>query len=159
MNTPSTMLTLQGIFSKTYKHILQQGPALVALGMCNAVPGAAQRSAFRPMYRTPEGKSCAVGVHIPDELYRPEFDAPEYGSSVISAIWMFRPAHAKVFFAALLAGGVDIALTGRITEKPALSLLVGLQREHDKFARQGFTLDDWKINMACLAARWKLEVP
>lgn len=51
------MLTRQEVFNKVYQHfILEQNPHSVGSnGECR--------------YRTPEGRKCAIGIFIPDDLY------------------------------------------------------------------------------------------
>jgi hypothetical protein len=45
----------QDVFDTVLNHIRKQGPAVTAHGTC--------------AYRTEEGKSCAIGCLIPDDLY------------------------------------------------------------------------------------------
>lgn len=49
-------MTEQEFFDKTITHLVTQGrPAMTAAGTCK--------------YRTTDGLKCAIGCHIPDELY------------------------------------------------------------------------------------------
>ena len=56
----------QEFFDKTMEHLRKQG-----------VPSARGTSC---LYRGPNGTSCAIGFHIPDELYKPEMEGKEVGN-------------------------------------------------------------------------------
>lgn len=49
---------LQAFYDKTIRHLLTQGKQAISTG-------------GNCWYRSPDGLSCAVGCHIPDELYSP----------------------------------------------------------------------------------------
>ena len=50
----------QEFFDKTLAHLKQQGVRSAGVARC--------------LYRGPNGTSCAIGFHIPDELYKPEME-------------------------------------------------------------------------------------
>ena len=56
----------QEFFDKTMEHLRKQG-----------VPSARGASC---LYRGPEGTRCAIGFHIPDELYKPEMEGKGVGN-------------------------------------------------------------------------------
>lgn len=65
------MYTDQEIVDRTYKHLIEQGSKCVNIG------GAC-------VYRGPEGKMCAIGALIPDELYQGSMDV--YGNTIDEVI-------------------------------------------------------------------------
>jgi hypothetical protein len=54
-------MTRQEIFDKVVAHFAVQRVAAAEYGMC--------------MYRTPDGRKCAIGALIPDEAYNPNCEA------------------------------------------------------------------------------------
>ena len=56
----------QEFFDKTLAHLKQQGVCSARGTSC--------------LYRGPNGTSCAIGFHIPDELYKPEMEGKSVGN-------------------------------------------------------------------------------
>lgn len=54
-------MTQQEFFNITALHLIQQGRQAKGQAFC--------------LYRGPNGTKCAIGAHIPDELYLPEMEA------------------------------------------------------------------------------------
>lgn len=69
-------MTDQEIYDKVKAHLLKQGRRSIA-----PCPGV--NNVTKCVYRTEDGRSCAVGCLIPDEVYQPQMD---YGAgfSIIS---------------------------------------------------------------------------
>jgi hypothetical protein len=57
----------QQTFNKVVRHLRRQGRATDSKGTC--------------MYRTPNGRSCAVGCLIPDELYHESMEGKAVGTT------------------------------------------------------------------------------
>lgn len=71
-------MTPQEFFTKTVQHLRKQGHrALGADGRC--------------AYRAPNGDMCAIGCHIPDELYDPQME----GKNFVHLL-LFSPLAAKL---------------------------------------------------------------
>lgn len=65
----------EAFIAKTFRLLKRQGrPARILFGFCR--------------YRTSEGLKCAIGVHIPDEAYRRDFEQelPNSGSEIAAEI-------------------------------------------------------------------------
>ena len=56
----------QEFFDKTLAHLKQQGVRSAQTARC--------------LYRGPNGTKCAIGFHIPDELYKPEMEGKGVGN-------------------------------------------------------------------------------
>ena len=59
----------QEFFDKTLAHLKQQGVRSAGGAKC--------------LYRGPNGTSCAIGFHIPDELYKPEMEGRGVGNLLV----------------------------------------------------------------------------
>lgn len=59
----------QEFFDKTLAHLKQQGVRSAGGARC--------------LYRGPNGTSCAIGFHIPDELYKPEMEGKAVGNLLV----------------------------------------------------------------------------
>lgn len=107
------MKTLQETFDTVARHLLTQKERC-------AIPDPRNTDAIICQLRDPEGRKCAIGVLIPDELYRPEME----GKSV-SALAREYKELAEVFEITIVpqAGIVD----------PREQLLDQLTEIHDSF--------------------------
>ena len=59
----------QEFFDKTLAHLKQQGVRSVGGARC--------------LYRGPDGTKCAIGFHIPDELYESEMEGKGVGNLIV----------------------------------------------------------------------------
>lgn len=104
------ILTLRQVFDKVKAHLLGQGQkAQPVTGMCR--------------YRTPDGKSCAVGCLLADDHYRTDFEGIGIRSTT---------AEAGALRTALERSGIDA------NEENTLQMLGELQDLHDSY-----DVDEW----------------
>lgn len=121
------MKTLQQIFDQAYNGVVAQG-------------GQSSDTVGRCMYRGPEGRKCAVGHLLPDELYRPNMEGTtvDYGATVLKA--------------SLRQVGIDL------DDKPTKLLVIRMQAIHDDTSEGNF-LEEFKQAMQALATENNLKVP
>lgn len=94
------------------------------------------------MYRGPEGRKCAVGHLLPDELYRPSMEGMSVG---------YCP---RVLQEALLRAGIDM----RASQTKAL--VQQMQTIHDDYHPSEYPFTEYlKTAMGQLAKRFNLEIP
>lgn len=65
-------MTSQQFFVDTINHLIKQGRAMDDEGVC--------------LYRTPEGKSCAAGRWIADDLYQPMMEGKDIQGLIDKAL-------------------------------------------------------------------------
>ena len=108
MSEPAKKLTLRETFDKVKAHLLTQNERAVSpAGSC--------------MYRTEDGKKCAVGGLITDEAYNPSIEHKSV-NVVTNPRW---PEEAACMRDALVKSGVPI------DEPSTLYVLRSLQQIHD----------------------------
>ena len=112
----------QEVFDKVYRHLITQG----ARALENDEPGAVCQ------YRAPDGKRCAIGCLIPDEMYHPKIEGRSSGNLQIE-----------------LPG--FIALFDRDFN---FNLLRKLQSLHDFYP-----VREWRQSLAYVAKKFGLTVP
>lgn len=107
-------MTKQETFDRVVQHLRQQAAK-------------AEDSNGGCMYRTPDGKRCAVGALIPDELYRPAFEGFRIGGENPVTALMEHLGH-------------------------SLPLLRDLQRLHDNG-----DVREWETELECVAKKHRLR--
>jgi hypothetical protein len=113
-------MTLQEIYSTVRTHLLTQNDkALGPLGAC--------------VYRTADGRRCAVGCLIPDDIYEPELEGNAYFSGRV--------------IVALKKAGVFVN-----AEQNIWGLLGDLQQVHDSLSPV-----EWKDALDNVAGRHNLS--
>lgn len=136
------MMTDQEIFNRVWEHLNKQREASVLETTDNAVCA----------YRTPDGKMCAVGCLIPDELYHPDMEGKTVGGLLDGF-----PEIRELFFGTRDGGYRDLSWTHRAV------LLDRLQGAHDlkldswRGPEENFRL--WVAEMHAIAAKFGLTVP
>jgi len=118
------MLTMQEIFDTVVQHLLTQNEKSVDTfrGTC--------------LYRTPDGKKCAVGALIPDDEYNVSMEST---GDVHSLVYN----HSDLCPKSLLAYR---------TNESFMDLLLTLQRVHDNLEPK-----TWPSRLRELALHWGLE--
>lgn len=117
----------QEIFDKVYTHLEQQGGAsALETGAC--------------LYRSEDGKMCAVGCLIPDDKYDPKFEG-EPVDELIYAPDGWKPEW----------------FTGDKHSDDIVSFLWKLQEAHDADLRSS-GLDSWRYRMIEIAEEYELSV-
>lgn len=114
-------MTKQYVFSKVWKHFIVE----------KSSRGYEKRTS---MYRTSDLRKCAVGLLIPDRLYKPIFEGLLVGSLLSES-----PSMAKLFF------GVE-------------SLIVEVQKAHDFADTLNFHYD-LECRLRRIACCFSLKVP
>lgn len=130
-------MTAQEIFNKVATHLLTQR----ARSLTN-LPETAEIPACN--YRGAEGRACAVGCLIPDEMYSPDMDISDpfsgyNGTGVASLLGRFPDLKPR-----LLPSG--------LSERAGLDFLTELQYLHDSVEP-----DIWGKGLRELAVRWGLD--
>lgn len=93
------MKTAQQVFDTTLHHLRKQGTAATAQN---------QDGRLRCAYRGENGTSCAIGCHIPDSLYLPEYEGRR--ASTLPMLEALSLAEHKPLLN-MLQGLHDVALT------------------------------------------------
>jgi len=125
----------QDVFDTVLNHLRRQGPATSTTGRC--------------AYRTDTGKSCAVGVLIPDDMYDPviEKSSPVWELHLVAASHEMRDRRLSEADEALRS--LLKRLYPSMTDED-LGLLGRLQVLHDTCARGQW--EDFEERMAAFAA-------
>lgn len=116
-------MNMQEVFDKVSAHLLKQNARSVACGINSTCS-----------YRGEEGRMCAVGCLIPDELYRPSLEG--------WAVW--QPAVNSV----LGQCGIDVS-----PKSPMRKMLTRLQSIHDNES-----VGLWRNNLIGVAEEFGLAV-
>lgn len=133
------MLDKQLIFDIVAKHLLTQNSRSLDRGLC--------------CYRNPNGRRCAIGVLISDEVYSPMFEGDgvidllvrrdqQYQNERQQAYDKLREWFDKTY------GYVDHQ------RKDDVDFLVEIQRLHDS---EGTSIDEWPLALAALAGKYGLD--
>lgn len=121
-------MNMQEVYTKVRTHLLTQGQQ--------------SRSGFNCLYRTMDGKSCAVGCLIADEFYRVAFEGNDVGDD--------RILHA------LESSGIelhDTLINSNGDTKTMVDLLSALQSVHDSD-----DVECWTYNLDQVAYDYNLKV-
>jgi len=133
-------MTLQEIYNTSKAHLLKQG--VKAEGQFHP------RKPPIPVYRLPNGLKCAIGCHIPDELYDPKMEK----KGIIRLIKDF-PDQMKSVFGEDVAGFMTSGV-GLTTDKNKWTFLEKLQWIHDSDCVDP---KEWKNELTKLALSFNLE--
>lgn len=113
-------MSLQEIYDRVRDHLLSQGARSTHNDYC--------------FYRSPNGRKCAIGALIPDELYRRTLEFQPVGSTDLRAVL------------------VDAGVLESTPSPEKLLLLRALQKVHDDES----PVDDWPMKLHATAKRFCL---